>query len=109
MSSGFSPSRDGYPIKFRVKVSKAKGARALWGGAGVASALTSTNAFLLVRVDDRGERVELSKRSLPGAPTVVVAVLEPGEVFLVSLDNAVSITATCSLDTFVDCAFVTRG
>ena len=109
MSSGDSASRAGYPLTFRVKVSQAKGVKALWGGAGVLGALTATNAFLLVRVDDRGERIELSKKPTPGTPAAVVATLEPGETFLISIDNAVSITATCARDTFVDCAFVTKS
>lgn len=109
MSSSDMSPRGAYPLAFRVKVTHAKGIKALFGGAGVVAALTGSNAFLLVRVDDRGEPIELSKKPTTGTPAAVVATLNPGETFLVSIDNAVSITATCARDTFVDCAFVTKG
>jgi hypothetical protein len=109
MSSASWSQRSASPLNFRVRVSHAKGDKALWGGAGVAAAITGTNAYLLVRVDERGERLELLKQPTPASPPTRVAILDPGESFLVSIDNAVSIIARCADDTFVDCAFITKG
>lgn len=108
MSAAWS-QRSTSPLSFRARVSKSKGEKSLFGGAGVVAALTGTNAYLLVRVDDRGEPTTIYKKPTPNTAAQAVATLQPGEAFLISIDNAVSISATCPDDTFVDCAFVTKG
>ncbi len=109
MSFATSSQQPGSPLNFRVRVSKAKGDKALWGGAGIDNPLTGTDAYILVRVDERGEPIELFKQPTRGSPPKLVAKLEPGETFLVAIDKAVAITARCAKDTFVDCAFVAKG
>jgi hypothetical protein len=90
-------------MTYRVKVSKEKSPRSLWGGPGVIQALTGTKLYLFLRVDDNGETITVEKKPTSTNPAAPVADLNAGECFVVPLDSAVAILASCKLDTFVYC------
>lgn len=109
MTASMTPPRIvGGLLSYRVKVSQKRGAKNLWGGGGIDTALTGTDLFLFVRVDDHGEEITLKAKPTPHTPEDEIGTLAPGECFLVPLDNAVLISAACNNDTYVDCAIVRK-
>lgn len=97
---------EGYPMNYRMRISRNRGDVAIWGGLGVEAALTGTEGYIVVRVDERGEAVTVKKKPTAHTAAALVGVLKPGECYVVGIDNATAITASCATDSFIDCALV---
>jgi hypothetical protein len=98
-------------ISYNVKVVNKK--TYLWGSAGIASDFTQ-DFFLFCRVDDFGEQISLAKeqKTNTGTPPTPVGSLDPGEAYIVSLNQISGVyaqTTTGNVDSVVHCTvFVTK-
>ena len=91
---------------YEVKIKRKRPRTALWGGEGITNPFSSTSLFLLIRVAEMGEEIEIFKQSYPAGPHASLGKLIPGEVYTLPLENVVSVTAASQFDVVVACTIL---
>lgn len=93
-------------FQYRIKV---RGKTYLWGGDGISVGLFR-HVFLTLRVDELGESVKISQRSVDFNVTTdkVIGTLQRGEVLTVDLRTLTGVWAEVAnpLDTSIDCMLI---
>jgi hypothetical protein len=100
---------------YRVKVTKDPAGTYLWGGDGAAEVVVGGGFYLIFRVDEFGEEIDVTREDQTAAGNPEnIGHFKPGETYAVHLvapsgKKIKGIKAVCSekyVDTYVECAVV---